>query len=73
MELPKSASDKSPIDDKGARNYAGARIMNPFPGVMLLTPAEAVQTINILSGLLLADERFKQIKPEDFKRYGVGQ
>jgi hypothetical protein len=69
IELPKSASDKM----TGERHYAGARIMNPFPGVMLLTPDEAVQAINILSGLLIADERFKQLKPEDIKRYGVGQ
>ncbi len=69
IELPKSGA----VEEKGARNYAGARIMNPFPGVILLTPAEAVQAINILSGLMLADERFKQIKPEDVKRYGTGQ
>ncbi len=73
INIPLSGSDKAPpADDHGPRNYAGARIMNPFPEKVLLTPAEAVLSINILSGLLMADERFLKVFPE-IKKYGAGQ
>jgi hypothetical protein len=74
IKIPLAGSDKAPVEEKPERNYAGARIMNPFPNKILLTPSEAVQAINLISGLLMADERFQHITAEDFaqdgKRYG---
>lgn len=73
IKIPFAGSDKMPVaEERGERNYAGARIMNPFPERVLLTPSEAVLTINILSGLLMADERFLKVLPE-IKKYGAGQ
>lgn len=74
IKIPLAGSDKAPAEGNAERNYAGARIMNPFPNKVLLTPSEAVQAINLLSGILMADERFQHIMAESFtqdgKRYG---
>jgi hypothetical protein len=73
ITIPAAGSDKAPVQEAAyERNYAGARIMNPFPERVLLTPSEAVLTINILSGLLMADERFLKVLPE-IKKYGAGR
>jgi hypothetical protein len=66
IKIPLSGSDKIIDDPRGPRNYAGAYIQNPFPAQVFLTPQEALQTINILSGLLAADVHFKT----EAKRFG---
>lgn len=63
MKIPNSASD--PIPETGEEE---AYIINKYAGKEFLTPLEAVDCINELSGILLVDgnqRRHKQSKPAD--------
>ena len=64
MELPESAADKIV---KRIPDTAGAFIINPFSGKEKLTIIEAIDCINHLSGVLLADECIKT--KAEYKKY----
>lgn len=58
MDLPNDASECEPTEEK----YAGAFLLNPYRGKEKLTKAEALDAINILSGMVLLHERFEGSK-----------
>lgn len=63
MEIPESAAD---IDRKVIGD-ANAYIINPYQGKGNFTTKEAIDCINRLSGVLLADECYKSKK--EHKKY----
>ena len=55
MRLPESAADLTPDSNQELPGMEEAYIMNPYPGKDLLTRHEALNIINVLSGMLLID------------------
>jgi hypothetical protein len=55
MRLPLSAADDSPM----IPNEQDAYIENPHAGKRYLTPLEALDVINQLSAMMMADRRYR--------------
>lgn len=57
MRLPQSASDTMMPIEEGPPSFTEAYIPNPYAGKELLTFAEALDLLNMISGELMADAR----------------
>lgn len=49
----------------------GEYIKNPYAGKDMLTVEEALDSINKISGMLLADNKYKKVMPQGKKKYGT--